>query len=416
MFFCNTNLYYDLLKKPYEPQFKKLTDIKEKNMRLLTRSLLTIFAFLFLFGCASKQLTIPSIDTKKFDADNYTSKVDNFIILLDASSSMNHAAGQSAKFDIAKTLSYGMNASIPELGQTAGLRSFGHAPDLSKEKTVLFYGMEKYSTKNLDKGVDKITKAGGTTPLGLALDAVLVDFEGLSGDSNAVIIISDGLDMEKGVLTAAKKLKAKYGSSICFYPILVGDSQKGAALLQQVADIGGCGFFSTADELMSYAGMGDFVEMVFLDEKMAPPEPVVSVKKDSDNDGVYDEDDKCPGTPAGAAVNAVGCWTLDNVLFDFDKSVIKPIAYPLLDNVVTIMKKNPGMKVQLNGHCDNVGTSEYNMDLSLRRANAVRDYIVRKGILWKNLDTQGFGFTQPVALNGTESGRAMNRRVELHPF
>jgi OOP family OmpA-OmpF porin len=107
-------------------------------MRLLARSLLTIFAFLFLFGCASKQLMIPSIDTKKFDADNYASKVDNFIILFDASSSMNHAAGQSSKFDIAKTLAYGMNSSIPELGQTAGLRSFGHAPDLSKEKTVLF--------------------------------------------------------------------------------------------------------------------------------------------------------------------------------------------------------------------------------------------------------------------------------------
>jgi len=136
-------------------------------MRLLTRSLLTIFAFLFLFGCASKQLVIPSIDTKKFDADNYTSKVDNFIILFDASSSMNHAAGESAKFDIAKTLAYGINSSLPELGQTAGFRSFGHAPDLSKEKTILFYGMEKYSTKNLDKGIDKVTKAGGFSPMNL---------------------------------------------------------------------------------------------------------------------------------------------------------------------------------------------------------------------------------------------------------
>ncbi|MDA3917130.1 MAG: OmpA family protein [Deltaproteobacteria bacterium] len=386
-------------------------------MRLLTRSLLTIFTFLFLFGCASQQLTIPSIDTKKLDADNYTSKVDNFIILFDASSSMNHAAGQSAKFDIAKTLAYGINSSIPELGQTAGLRSFGHAPDLSKEKTILFYGMEKYSTRNLDKGIDKITKAGGYSPVNLALDATADDLDGLSGDSNAVIIISDGLDMEKGVLTSARKLKAKYGSSICFYPILVGDSKDGAALLQKIADIGGCGFYSTADELMSYAGMADFVEMVFLDEKpaSAPKAPVVSAKKDSDNDGVYDGDDKCPGTPAGATVNAVGCWVLDNVLFDFDKSIIKSMAYPLLDDVVKILKQNPAMNLQLNGHCDNVGTPAYNMDLSLRRANAVRDYIVKKGILWKRLDTQGFGFTQPVALNGTDSGRAMNRRVELDP-
>ena len=387
-------------------------------MRLLTRSLLTIVAFIFLFGCASKQTTIPSIDIKNFDAGNYTSKVDNFIILFDASSSMRHTSNQSTKFDIAKTLVYAMNGSLPELGQTAGLRSFGHAPDLSKEKTVLFYGMEKYATKNLDKGIDKITKAGGFTPGGTALDAARDDLDGLSGNMNAVIIISDGEDRGSEVLPAAKKLKEQYGSAICFYPIHVGDSKDGAALLQEIADIGGCGFFSTADELMTYAGMGDFVEMVFLNEKSAPAPkaPVVSVKKDSDNDGVYDEDDKCPGTPAGAAVNAVGCWTLDNILFDFDKTEIKSAAYPLLDNVVAILKKNPDMKVLLSGHCDNVGTHEYNLDLSQRRANAVRDYIVRKGILWKSLDTQGFGFTQPVALNGTDSGRAMNRRVEVTPY
>jgi len=387
-------------------------------MRLLTRSLLTIVAFIFLFGCASKQTTIPSIDIKHFDAGNYTSKVDNFIILLDASSSMNHTFNQSTKFDIAKTLVYAMNGSLPELGQTAGLRSFGHAPDLSKEKTVLFYGMEKYSTKNLDKGCDKITKAGGFSPGGTALYAAGDDLDGLSGNMNAVIIISDGEDLPSDVLPAAKKLKEQYGSAICFYPILVGDSKDGAALLQKVADIGGCGFYSTADKLMTYAGMGDFVEKVFLNEKSAPAPkaPVVSVKKDSDNDGVYDEDDKCPGTPAGAAVNAVGCWVLDNVLFDFDKDVIKSMAYPLLDNVVTILEKNPAMSVELNGHCDNVGTPEYNMGLSMRRANAVKDYLVGKGILRNRLATQGFGFTKPVALNGTDTGRAMNRRVELRPF
>jgi len=386
-------------------------------MKFLTRSLLTIVAFIFLFGCASKQTTIPSIDIKHFDAGNYTSKVDNFIILLDASSSMNHTFNQSTKFDIAKTLVYAMNGSLPELGQTAGLRSFGHAPDLSKEQTVLFYGMEKYSTKNLDMGCDKITKAGAFTPGGAAIDAAGNDLDGLSGNMNAVIIISDGEDKASEVLPAAQKLKEKYGSAICFYPILVGDSKDGAALLQKVADIGGCGFYSTADELMTYAGMGDFVEMVFLNEKSAPvpKAPVVSIKKDSDNDGVYDEDDKCPGTPTGAAVNAVGCWELGNVLFDFDKSVIKSMAYPLLDDVVAIMKKNPALNVQLNGHCDNVGTPEYNMDLSLRRANAARDYIVGKGISSKRLETQGFGFTKPIALNGTDSGRAMNRRVELDP-
>ncbi|MCP4672441.1 MAG: OmpA family protein [Desulfobacula sp.] len=393
-------------------------------MRLLTRSLLTIFAFLFLFGCASK-MNMPTFDAKKLNANMYTSKVDNFIVVFDASSSLKEKYRGTTKFDIARALVYGMNDTLPELGQTAGLRSFGHAPEVSKNRTELFYGMEKYSTQNLANNFTKITNAGGLSPLDSALDAARDDFDGLSGEMNAVIIISDGVSNPGAALTSAKKLKSLYGSGICFFTILVGDDLQGETLLNEIADIGGCGFFTTADKLLTPEGMADFVERVFLKKNpyavapaapAAPAAPVVSVKKDSDKDGVYDEDDQCPGTPIGAKVNAVGCWVLDNVLFDFDRDVIKSMAYPLLDSVVEILEKNPAMSVELNGHCDNVGTSEYNMGLSMRRANAVKNYLVGKGILRNRLATQGFGFTKPIALNGTDTGRAMNRRVELSPY
>jgi OOP family OmpA-OmpF porin len=117
----------------------------------------------------------------------------------------------------------------------------------------------------------------------------------------------------------------------------------------------------------------------------------------------------------GAKVNAVGCWVLDTVLFDFDKDLIKAEAYPLLDEVVAILEKNPAMSVELQGHTDNVGGKEYNMGLSLRRANAVAAYLVDKGILRSRLSTKGYGFSKPVALNGTEFGRSLNRRVEIAP-
>lgn len=353
----------------------------------------------------------------------YGSKVDNFMILFDASESM---ASQN-KFEVAQALVLRMNETIPELGQTAGLRSCGHSPKVSKQLTQLFYGMEKYLSHNLENNFEKITEPGGTSPLYKAIDETRTDLEGLSGQ-NAVIFITDGLDLPGNVLASAKALKKQYGSSICFYPILVGNDSEGKDLLRQIATIGQCGFYSSADDLLTSAGMAAFVEQVFLDKKtvMAAPEPkpapaapaapVVKTKKDSDNDGVYDEDDQCPGTPMGAAVNAVGCWVLDNVLFDFDKDVIKPVAYPLLDNVAAILEKNPVMSVELHGHCDNVGTADYNMDLSLRRAHAVKDYLVGKGILQNRLATQGFGFTKPVALNGTDLGRSLNRRVELHPY
>jgi OOP family OmpA-OmpF porin len=385
-------------------------------MKFFSKSLLLLAAFLFLFGCAVPQMNLPPFEAVKFDKNLYTSKVDNFLIVFDASSSMYENYNGTKKFNIAQALVERMNQTIPELGQTAGLRSFGHSPAVSSKQTELFYGMEKFSSKNLADKFKKITEPGGTTPLFSALDTARADLKGLPGKMSAVIIISDGLETDGNAAAAAKALNAAYGDTICFYTILVGNSPVGEALLKEIAKIGGCGFASKADELMTSAGMAAFVEKVFLNKKPAPAAPAVKQRVDSDGDGVYDEDDKCPGTPKGARVNAQGCWVLSHVLFDFDKAEIKPMAYPLLDEVVAIFGKNPGMKVDLQGHCDNIGTPEYNLGLSLKRANAVKKYLVSKGVAENRLTTQGFGFSKPVAPNTTKEERSLNRRVELHPM
>ncbi|MBW2654498.1 MAG: VWA domain-containing protein, partial [Deltaproteobacteria bacterium] len=194
-------------------------------MKLLIRGLLTFFAFLFLFGCTAKQMsTLPTFEAAQFDKSMYASKLDNFMILFDASSSMNDKYNQETKFDIARALVYRMNDMIPEMGQTAGLRSFGHSPKVSKNSTELFYGMEKYFSHNLETNFEKITVPGGTSPLNKAINAAGTDLKGLSGAMNAVIIITDGLDLPGDVIASAQELKDLYGSSICFYPILVGDA------------------------------------------------------------------------------------------------------------------------------------------------------------------------------------------------
>ncbi len=390
--------------------------------KILIQSLLSVIAFVFLFGCATKEpAEFPSFIAQQFDADQYVSKVDNFVVILDASSSMGHDSNGNIKFDIAKTIVQRLNMTLPELGQTAGLRSFGHLPSVSKNLTELFYGMKTYSTAGMSDALIDIFRPGGTSPLGTALDAAQTDLEGLPGIYNAVVIVSDGKEMDEGnVRNQAQDLKDKFGSSLCIYTVLVGDDPEGRQLLQDIAAIGECGFFTTADDIMTSAGMAGFVEKAFMMAKTAPapaPAPTPAPeRKDSDGDGVYDAEDQCPGTPEGARVNAVGCWTLDNVLFDFDKAEIKPEAYPLLDEVVAIMKKNPDMNIEIQGHTDNIGTKEYNKDLSMRRANAVANYLVEKGIARNRLKTTGFGFSKPVALNGTKFGRSLNRRVELHPY
>jgi len=91
------------------------------------------------------------------------------------------------------------------------------------------------------------------------------------------------------------------------------------------------------------------------------------------------------------------------------------VSYPVLDEIVEGMKSQPELKVEVQGHTDISGTHQYNMDLSQRRANAVKAYLISKGIGPERLTTRGYGPDRPVASNSTAAGRADNRRVEFKP-
>jgi len=106
---------------------------------------------------------------------------------------------------------------------------------------------------------------------------------------------------------------------------------------------------------------------------------------------------------------------LRGVHFDFDKAKIRPDAEPILDEGADILKQNPGVTIEVNGYCDIIGTEEYNMKLSERRAAAVVKYLETKGIPGDRLEPHGYGKTHFVATNKTADGRAENRRVELIP-
>jgi OOP family OmpA-OmpF porin len=104
---------------------------------------------------------------------------------------------------------------------------------------------------------------------------------------------------------------------------------------------------------------------------------------------------------------------LDNVLFDFDKTAIKPDGAKILDRLVQFLNENPARKVELEGHTDWIGTEKYNQGLSERRAASVMNYLTQKGIDAGRITTRGFGEAQPIADNKTREGRAKNRRVEV---
>lgn len=104
--------------------------------------------------------------------------------------------------------------------------------------------------------------------------------------------------------------------------------------------------------------------------------------------------------------------TLKNVFFDSNSAELKPESYIELDKMVELMKRNPTLKIEIGGHTDNVGQTDYNMKLSEGRARVTMEYIVSKGIEQERIRHKGYGMTQPIETNDTEEGRAQNRRIE----
>lgn len=104
---------------------------------------------------------------------------------------------------------------------------------------------------------------------------------------------------------------------------------------------------------------------------------------------------------------------LSNLIFEVGKSKIAPDSYPELDIVVGMMRENEGMIIQLEGHTDYQGDAGENMKLSRHRVNAVKDYLVAKGIAKNRIHTKAFGGTKPLSRDNTPAAHRMNRRVEL---
>ncbi len=157
---------------------------------------------------------------------------------------------------------------------------------------------------------------------------------------------------------------------------------------------------------------------------------VNDLKKDSDGDGVADQFDKCPGTPAGKTpVDGSGCPIVfpepapvataapatagyTNIQFEFDSSVLRTSSYPVLDATSADLRTT-GSAVEVQGFASSEGTAAHNLKLSRDRANSVKTYLVNSGVAASKVTVKAFGETQPIADNSTEEGRVLNRRVQF---
>ncbi|NHA13546.1 OmpA family protein [Thioalkalivibrio sp. XN279] len=146
-----------------------------------------------------------------------------------------------------------------------------------------------------------------------------------------------------------------------------------------------------------------------------PPPPPPPPPADTDGDGVPDSVDRCPTTPAGARVDQYGC-SCDfemRLTFEFGSAALSAADKAMLDEIIPTLRDLTFIRGTISGHTDSVGPEAFNQQLSERRAQAVKDYLVANGVPAQEFGVIGFGETMPVASNDTDEGRALNRRVVL---
>ncbi|MHC4160093.1 MAG: OmpA family protein [Planctomycetota bacterium] len=322
----------------------------------------------------------------------FVKTADNFVILYDASGSMArlYRDTNKKKIDIAEEMLEERNQLLPDLAYYAGL--YLYTPFRT------YYDMKAYNKSEFAKALDSLPTVemsrglrAQPTPLteGLVkLDSIL---SGISGRT-VVFVFSDGeytpttsLRPRINPVQAAKQIASKH--DVCFFLISSAETTKGHKLLRDIASLSECSKvvpFDTVYGRPEYIGGALYV---------------VREKK---------------VTEIEMETKVIG-MRIDNILFDFDRSTIRPEFSDKLDALGRFMQGHTEAYVTLEGYTDSIGTEEYNMGLSRRRAESVRDYLRNSfNIDQDRIVTQWYGEANPVAGNDTAEGRGQNRRVVFH--
>jgi len=331
--------------------------------------------------------------------------VDHAYLIVDSSSSVEQ------EFQAEKAMVRSFVGAMPEGTYQTGTVAFG---GYKREGSDL----ATFNRSSLGATAADFSHLTEGTPLDRVINEVAGQLGGKSGRA-AVVIFSDGqptdsagryLDQQT-VLDAASKLAGGYTGDVCFHTVQTGDTEEGAAFLKRLSSLTSCGTSREQGSIQNVAALQNFEREVFLGG--AATREVAAAPSDTDGDGVIDPDDQCPGTPRGAPVDSRGCWTIPGVLFAFDSATIEPHFFGKLDEAVQVLNANPEAPIHIDGHTDSTGPEDYNKSLSQRRANAVKEYFVSRGVDSSRLISRGFGEENPAYPNDTRENRHLNRRTEL---
>ena len=320
-------------------------------------------------------------------------KVDNFLVLIDASGSMSeeHPDLNASKIDAAVDTVSRFDKAVPELGYTAGVFTMAPFEEVAPLQTYQ-NGLLSSAAEDVDTGIGLrgrlsyigrgLSGAEGKIETGMEEGEEKLPLPG----KTAVLLFTDG-DWNAGFnpVDVAKGLYDKHGDKICIHAVSLADTSRGQAVVDSITGLSDCSAGADFNSLATEAGMAQFAQKVLYDEvAAAAPAPVM--KKEV---------------------------ITFNLLFGFDKADITDDMIPVLEQVQLMVEEDPGANFIVAGHTDSIGTEEYNQGLSERRAGAVSNWLTGNGVTADRLEVVGYGETVPKFDNATEDGRKLNRRVEI---
>jgi len=329
-------------------------------------------------------ITEEDIIQKTVMKEDFIKTADNFIVLMDTSQSMNHRwqkDSTKSKLEVAKEILVNGERALPDLGYNAALYEFS--------PTAALYPMGPLDKEKFAQAINGIkADAEGATFLPRALRDLEPVLQGASGKT-VVFIFSDGSFSEigpglKDPGDMTTELAAKY--DVCFYVIGDGTQTRDQKRLEDMAKANEC------SRLIPFAK--------FVDNPQYNSGALFVVKTSSEVQTITE-------------MKTTGA-TGDNILFDFNSAALGPQYHAELDKVGEYLQSNPNSYAVLAGFTDSVGSEEYNLGLSRRRAESAAAYLMKSANVDEDrIVLQWFGKLNPVAGNDTSEGRSMNRRVEV---
>ena len=321
----------------------------------------------------------------------------SFEFLVDLSSSMRRKSNcqNLVKAEAVSRLIRKMNRRIPGRSYQAALRVFGYKYALTKaDLTTLYYGPAGYSREGLESAIARLAAAEAITPISEGLKASEADLMALP-NPKALLTFSDFQEsLGSGQpLEEVEKAHRRYGPSLAVHTFYITTQPEAEQLAKNMARAGG----GQAWDICPLLSDEESFEGMMLT--------------------IFGSSDLCYNAPQGAEVDDRGCWIAAYAqFFDFNKSEVKSEFRPRLVEAARIIKEGVAStdQVVIAGFTDNVGSQEYNLELGRQRAQAVADILMAEGVPAGRLSVVSYGKDKPVADNGTDEGRARNRRVEFH--